>query len=1545
MTQQPFQQLGAQEGFSGAQGISGQVGQSGAVGTSGLADQSAQQQQQNLAAITTAQEQSAQDQQQKQPDKSKGWSLTNPLQDIGQVWHDVETHTISPVFKADNWMLQNLVKRPISTAALYMGHAGYEAAQGHANWSLAQGSLWAQSWNASAHISMGRALVLAANDQGHVGPFTVQWSPSLDHQYVDPLNAQQRDAYLNDKASPVHMATQIASGGMDALVDWFGDPANHITRTADALKVMKNAPVLNSDSSAERIAKLNSSSSMQFDQDVASGRYNFAQLAEHPIVKGASDNANPMRYETAALLASAKTPEESSLIRQVLAGIPDALSQVQTAAEAPTDFTSSSKSLDKLATQNPALAAQVSNMLMPLEINEQYAMTAASESERDDWLQKVSAVKAKAAQDNINLDPETAARISKLFGLQRDITRASAITNKLAELKGVGKYANTRDTPALHFVHNAAYSYPVRIYQSLTDRVPGLINHNQDNAVEYARSWLNKSSSLTPDEKVAYTQQYANASTADRQRVWTNIENDVYSKVGQKYGLPADQMQKILTTTRKKGQSIYMAAKSRTYGTLTVGKQDPEAILPSNDESVVLHPQLITQLEQGAVPLANLKQLENALDRMQDTGLLAPVRNGLSYSKDMLGYLLDNVYGLWKPLTLMTGHRVFNHVGDDFLRGVAKLGGLETINNTLEGAGNFLRNNYARVNNNLIADNVMGKYQQSVGIAKANYEGLLAQYKTQRSWGINNIPEDIRITPQQLQDKKSIYTMLKQSPPAFISKNHRLGEGSFKIPGSNLTYDEAFGGPNGDYQRYATSSHPTFMSTIDGASKMSHAAQMAVRGKGFASLNAIDHPGQYENAYVHYIRNQMMPDPVAKQIVAGTPLDDVAKWMTSTSQGRGYMKALHVGDPDVKVNEIASMVKTYLPTDAMRDDALGGRFNVASIEKAMPDAAQRPDINANIAALVHGGDGPTNMLKKISENLMHMTGTLPDDIIVRHPLYNSLYKNRLTSDVQSWINQTGKDLTDKATRDLIISNAHAAAKKDLSNLVYDTSRFNDLGHTLRFVSPFFNAWFNALSSWSKLIMQNPGLLGRAYQAKRALWNSPFTIDNTTGQKANVNTPWDQTSFVFHMPKAVASALGGLTDVPIDAKTLISPTYLDALGNPGFGPLVSIPANQIVLSHPELMNDAVVQSMLNNMVDKNSIQQLIPSGVNDMGTLATLVSGHPNDSASYAKTVWSIYQEQYYDYLNGQRQTPPNWGDVQTQAKWLTAVDLVANRLSPLGFKPAPAHQFLIDEYHRLQTADPKNYQQDFYDKYGPAGMIFTQSLSTDPSGISATVGASKAVNKYSGLLDQFPELGAAIVGPEGNGNFDQMAYDWQVARGLRQKLTPEQAAQQAQVNLGWAEYGRLSAQAHAQLAARGLQSINAPGAKDLKAALTNFVAMTGDDSKGNPYYNPQFYANFGAYNPNQYMTRIQALFKIAQDPALFSNPTRSDIRSLQAYSQIRDAVYASLQSRQSKSLTSATNQDLASQYDTAVAQLMQKDAKFAQLYDRFLRKDDFKEPI
>src|SRR5579859_135028 len=258
--------------------------------------------QQQLDAIAAAQQQSDQQKEQKK-DTSHGWSLTNPLQDVGQVWHDIETHTLAPALHLASWATTNLIKRPYTAIALYSGHNDYMLKNdpSHANSSWFQGSLWQQAWDESANISPGRATVLAANDQ------PVDWSQG--HQFVDPMDAQAREAYLSNKNNPLHAGAALASGGMDAAIDWYGDPVNHLTKVSDMLKVARTGPILRADTSAERIAKLNNPSNNQFAQDVAEGKIGFNELAEHPLVRGTREAPNPLPNQTAALMAGMKTPE------------------------------------------------------------------------------------------------------------------------------------------------------------------------------------------------------------------------------------------------------------------------------------------------------------------------------------------------------------------------------------------------------------------------------------------------------------------------------------------------------------------------------------------------------------------------------------------------------------------------------------------------------------------------------------------------------------------------------------------------------------------------------------------------------------------------------------------------------------------------------------------------------------------------------------------------------------------------------------------------------------------------------------------------------------------------------------------------------------------------------------------------------------------------------------------------------------------------------------------------------------------------------------
>lgn len=1528
--------------FQGPQTSTAVGPQTGAMGPqTGALDTAAQVGNDQLNQLI-AQQSAAEQQKEQQPDKSgTGWSW-NLFQDVGQVWHDVESHTVAPALHAVNWLATNLVERPITTAELYAGHMLYQAGTNNPNYSVLQGSTWAKAWNDSATVSPAEGLILAADANRGTGTALqgiINQFPSPVLKSADPLDKAAQDAF-GTTADPYASQNRAFRMGGDFALDWFTNPLNKVSKAADLAKLTTGARITSTDTQAQALAKLNSPESSAFNT-WALGK-GIDQIAEHPIVKGTGTVLNANRYKMASLIAGAKSPEEIGLIRQVAAGIvgPSEAASTMAGLTAASAASSSASALDKLSQISPNTAFQVSNALLPPDLGMKFALMAGSEADRGSFLEKALQVNAKMAQEDVNANADKWKQIADLRASYQGATKSTQLANRVAELRGTLKYANTRDTDGVSFIRNAYYNLPVRVYQGLVDRVPGLINHRDDHAVEQVRSWLNKSSTLSADEKVAHVQNYAAATPADRAHVWSNIEDSVYRQVGDKYGLDSEAMKNLLQTTRTRAGYYTRAAVSRAYGEVKLPNGETHAVIPSPESAVILHPMLITQLEAGAQPMANLKNLENALDRMDQTGLLSTIRNAGQRGNDLLYTLLDKVYGIWQPLALMTGHRVYNHVGDDYLRGASLLGGAATVDNLAGGAANFLYNRYAQLNNNQVVRNLMASRDKTVMDAKATYEGLAARYKSQQVWSAGDIPDELQVTPEKIAAAKKAWQDAKNAKLPEIMDKHRLGEGTFKIPGSNLTYNEAFA--DSDYMRYATSSHAAFMSTMDEAAHLHQAASTVVRGRNFSPISATIDPQRHTAAYVHYIRNQLLPDPVAKQIVAGKDLNEVAQWLSQSAAGQAHMRALHIGDANDWVDTLAEMVKTYLPFAGMRDDALAGKFSASTIENYMPAAIQRPDIVADIAATLHGGDQVTSVFKKTMNTLMKWTGTLPDDIMVRHPVFNSLYKARLTDRVQSVIAQTGRDVMSGDELNTLSQAAMQAARNDMRNTLYDVSRFNDMGHTLRFVSPFFNAWWSAMSSWSKLITENPGLLARGYAAKRALWEAPFAVDTTTGKPSTNDTPLENVGFVMHMPFGLGKKLGGLGDIPISAKSFVSPTYVDSIGNPGFGPLVTVPLNQYVLNHPELMRSSVVQGMLNNMVAKDSLQQILPSAVTDTGQLLDMFSGTPTDSSNMAKNMYSIWQEQMYDYMNGKRASKPVWSDIENQARFLTIMDLFVNRMMPLGFKPAPSHEYLVQEYRSMQSQDPKNAQQNFYDKHGAAAMVFTQGLTTDPSGIAATVGASAAVKKYSGLLSKFPELGAVVVGPEGNGNFDQMAYDWQVAKGLRSRLSPQDAASHAMVNMGWAAYGKAVAAIQAQAQAQGFASYKDAGAKQLKDELTAWVGQMGD--KNSPAYNPDWYANYTSFNQNAYQNRITALLEIAQDKSLLANPHRSDIRSLQAYSQLRDRTYAQLQSNGGGDLKTARNADVAQQYTEQLSQMVGADTKFAQLYERYLAKDDWKEP-
>ena len=1502
-------------------------------------------------------------------DTNFGW---NPFTDITSLTHDVQQVASDTVGKIPgfnrtmsflNAPYTALISRPLSTIVGFVDEEDYKQQTGQsAPWTdLFSGSNWKQAWDNSATMSPGQGVVIGLNSiiegSGNSMNQLATQTPAQDlavakSHLIDPYNQQQREQFFGNNSF-----ANVASGGIDMLFRTL-DPVAALQKigTAKILNTLRQP--IRGDITPQAI--LARPSTQEF-LDSIPGK-SFTQLSQDPRFR-----SSPTGYKAAALLTSAKDAASIRNIYSIALGDTGALASLIR------DRDTIAQKVDQLDQMNPygpllpqALAlSRASAILAPLDTDLKSALADLDPADLVNAQAKDAIQVAQHARqllmsklNELNNAKEVAGQMTQRTRVGRVAQTAGAIRAQLSIANGRAGNPFNRSVFAPKTMMTSIQDHVadpiVRIYQSLSDQSPTkAVDFSRDDSVVTVRSMLNTFSALDPDIKDSMLARYARADRGARQLAFFNIERQALRATAEKWGLSPAQAEAIYKEyVNRRGVGL-QAVQNHAYGTLDSQALGSAlgAVAPfDNASQVVVEPRLLGQLSRGAVPAFDGRDLDLALQRASETGLIAAAHSLGHSGASFLVENLDKVYDLWKGLTLITGHRAYNHVGDDALRSMVKLGALSTVENIRGGAANFLRNRFAQYTKAMQVRNVQAKFDVQVNQLQSTLESLIARRGAQQDLvkrGVTIAPENL-VSMDDISKAKKALGDLKRQGPQFIQVKHRLGQGTFRVPGTQMTLPDLFGGPDADYMRQLFGGDHTFQELFQTEAE-GHYNSLNVLADhdniGPMDSNGIPQPKVHANAILRYVKNQLAPDPAANRMLAGMSEDEVRQWMLNTADGRTLMKQLHIGNPADHLEFIADQIGRYLPSDESKAAALAGKYSMKNLEQDFPAPSTRPAVSGNMALYNHLGSPSKGYIRSITNKLIRLTGSLPDDILVRHPLATRLYKANMTDAVHRIIAQEGKDHL--LTSDELNTVRRASidqTRKTMQDLLYDSSRFTSAGKTLRFVIPFFNAWHNALSSWSHLIAQNPQLILRGWQAKQALWGSPAAVDINTGKPPTSATGLDDLALVMHLPGAVAKMLGMSDDnyIPIAASTLISPTYTDSIGNPGFGPLVTVPVNHMVKEDPGLLSNPFVTSILGGRITSNDLASMIPSSVTqvaDIGGLAG-ITGSPDNVASRSSLMWTIYQEQYYDYLNGKRSTPPNWNDIGSQASWLAAFDGIVNRILPLGFKPEGNHQYLIDEYHQMESVDPQNAQQDFYDKYGNAGFVFTQSLSSDPSGISSTVGSAQAYKRYLPMIQQFPELASVIIGPDGNGSYNDLAYQWEVANGLRTYLTPQEAATKEQVNLGWQKYDQIASVINSQLAERGLVSVNQSGASDLKTLKTAFVNATSDPSSS--FYNPDWYSAYGGFNQNSYDERISDLEQIAQDPTLLANPARSDIQSLNAYFQLRDIARAWLQARPSQDLKAVANEDIANWLDYYVGVLQQSDTKFATIYETYLKNDDLK---
>lgn len=233
--------------------------------------------------------------------------------------------------------------------------------------------------------------------------------------------------------------------------------------------------------------------------------------------------------------------------------------------------------------------------------------------------------------------------------------------------------------------------------------------------------------------------------------------------------------------------------------------------------------------------------------------------------------------------------------------------------------------------------------------------------------------------------------------------------------------------------------------------------------------------------------------------------------------------------------------------------------------------------------------------------------------------------------------------------------------------------------------------------------------------------------------------------------------------------------LERLGVPSFGPLASIPMKLITARFPELQ--PAEQGLLGRGAQTSVWEQLVPT------TIARLLDASfakPETSSQYASAMMQAIQ--YLD-ANGMG-LPPN----ATSAVKQTYIDRVKNWTRALFFTrtllgfAAPASptinldpQHLSQDLRNMMTQMPANEAFNQFMLQHPNGAAYTVFQSDVPgkAQLQSTQAALDFMDSNREFLSSYPLAGAWFI-PQTAGQFNQAAYNEQLALGLRERRTPEQ---------------------------------------------------------------------------------------------------------------------------------------------------------------------------
>jgi hypothetical protein len=790
--------------------------------------------------------------------------------------------------------------------------------------------------------------------------------------------------------------------------------------------------------------------------------------------------------------------------------------------------------------------------------------------------------------------------------------------------------------------------------------------------------------------------------------------------------------------------------------------------------------------------------------------------------------------------------------------------------------------------------------------------------------------------------------------------------------GSTVEFDDAFRGEPGQILLDRTDNTETYRRFVDHPARL-FAAEHSNYVEDVLSPNMPDYYSGFANQLNTFFRSSDgRIDPLIEQMLNGVRPEEIVAWLRA-SENAAYARKFNIDVPGNKVaserlnvsidaedfvGDLYSAYNRYLPDSQTQEAFRNGEITESWLRNHFADNTEMPDIIGRIVPTSPQARNWQEGLAKVIDRAFYFLGSLPETTFSRHPLARQVYRSEMKQRLDVALATKRMNLGDNVqltTDDInkVRREAIESTRKEVNKTLFTIIRKSYAGEKMRLIMPFFNAWENTIRRWSGLVTENPAVIARAGQIVSALRNQPNVVD----RDGNPTTEFSyENKIVLPMPssfikgvekipgygKDMAAGLraaGTQVSIPIRSLDIIMQGEILA----GFGPLVTIPVNEIVKLKPDL-EDLLTKSMIPILPfgpQEGFWRNLFPPAAQKLVSLA-------GQDEAWSRTFNTVYRYELIRFNSGERDTMPQLSEIKEMADGLYRVKILSNLILPFAAQYDSPLSFYTQQFRRIQQvygADAETLFLQMYPEMGPALV----SSSYNPTGAQASQAALQNIKKYKGLISKIgqstPEMiGFLVNDPDGKYDFSEAVYAWQYRNTpvpgsieeYRSRRNPAELKKDANIKVGWIEFRKKMTGLDYQLDAQGYESYQESGAEELLALKQMMIA---DLTRRNQDWAADYYN----VDRGKWIYRMQSIKTMLTDPQwMQENGRRQVTRDLAVYLNARTQIARELSNRRAyggaSTLTAKDNADLDAYWNNTVAQL-KKSPEFNDFYNRFLQND------